>query len=171
MSKRKARDRTQVQEEGNDAPADVARGDGRAARKADGRFAPGHCPNPKGRPRKRDTTIGDVLASVLEKTIQDNTPGSTKRMSLKEALAQFLCAKALKDPKLALAILKQAAFITKAARTGDEQDGEEEAGDVLARYVERELRQRTLRQAAAEDMSGNHDMLGEDDPDDEGGAG
>ena len=93
------------------------------------------------------------MTRVLEEKIQDNTPGSSKCMSVSEALVRSLCAKALKDERVALALLKLVISSPQAAKSNDEQVFEEDEEGVLARFVERELRQRALREAAAKDTN------------------
>ena len=43
----------------------------RDKRDGNGRFKPGHCPNPKGRPRKAKASVEDPLARILEAKLAD----------------------------------------------------------------------------------------------------
>ncbi|WP_158807986.1 DUF5681 domain-containing protein [Beijerinckia sp. L45] len=132
-------------------------------RTSNGRFAAGHCPNVKGRPKREQTEEG-VLLRVLSEVIPGNTPGWPKNMTMHEALARTVCVKGLKDPRIALTLLKLAAFQMGQPGTSDAPDTADlEAEEAaLSRYIERQIR----RQARGDLQPG----LRANDADKEGGS-
>lgn len=76
------------------------------ARTPDGRFRDGYSGNPRGRPPKPKATSDTVLGLVLDEVLPNNTSGQAKHISMREALIRSVCVKALRDPRIALALLK-----------------------------------------------------------------
>lgn len=96
------------------------------ARAFDGRFKEGHSGNPRGRPRKAKPAPEAVLTRVLDEELPNKLPGQSGRISMREALIRSLCVRALKDPRIALALLK-----LETPRR-DASDDSEDVGALLA---------------------------------------
>ena len=108
-----------------------------------GRFKPGHCPNPKGRPRKAKARVEDPLARILEKKLIDYTSVQADKMTVREALFRSIISTGMKNASVAIALLKLAEVAKSSddpASTSDALAEEEEA--VLSRFLEREMRRR-----------------------------
>jgi Family of unknown function (DUF5681) len=99
-------------------------------------FKKGVCPNPRGRPRRRDTEIGDVVRSFLSAEIQYREKGRTRQTSRLELAIKRCVAAALNgDVGSAAMLLKMRAQAIRVGDTGpliiqisnalpDEDDGE-----------------------------------------------
>src|SRR6187200_3440962 len=76
------------------------------SRTASGRFAKGHCPNPKGRPRKVKPAPGEELEAVLQ---QEMKLADGSSITMAHYLALIAVGRAQKDPKMALKLVMQQA--------------------------------------------------------------
>lgn len=136
--------------------ADVETGpstDPEKVRGPDGRFLEGCCGNRKGRPPKPKVSPNEMLFRVLEQGV--TVPGQNAQISLHEAIARTLAGAALKDPRIALALLK----IASAERA--EAPGYEETADLAAEedaaldhYLAREVRRARKRKSEGSRDSG-----------------
>ena len=158
-------------EDDDAASVDAASSSKPAARTAGGRFAPGHCPNPKGRPRKRLEAGSSLLADILDEEIEVGTGGQRKRMTMREVTLRSLCARATKDAVIALAVLKLDASSRQAARVDEVPEDPEAARTWLQGFVERETRRRTLSEARAAAKPAEDDDGEDDDGEDSAGEG
>lgn len=112
----------------------------------DGRFREGCCGNRKGRPPKPKVSLNEVLLSVLEQGV--TVPGQNAQISLYEAIARTLAGEALKDPRIALALLKLLPTERTEVPEFNEAAGlitEEDAA--LDRYLAREVRRARKRKS------------------------
>ena len=108
-----------------------------------GRFKPGHCPNPKGRPRKAKARVKDPLAMILEKKLIDYTSVQANNMPVGEALFRSIISTGMKNAGVAIALLKLVEIAKSSndpASTSDALAEKEEA--VLSHFLEREMRRR-----------------------------
>jgi hypothetical protein len=76
-----------------------------------GRFKPGHCPNPKGRPRKAKT-IGATIVGALKEAIPVTENGRPRKISKLQATARQIADKSaagdLRASKMALDLAQRA---------------------------------------------------------------
>jgi hypothetical protein len=115
---------------------------GEIGRTRDGRFkAGGPSPNPRGRPPKRRAEINEVLQDVLETEVPLNNGERRRSMPMKEALTRTLCAHAMKDARIALALFRFVVESERAKRpTEVDEPAEVDDAAVLSRFLSRELR-------------------------------
>jgi hypothetical protein len=122
-------------------------GNGNSGRDANGRFKPGRCPNPKGRPPKPKPRPGDYLSGILDKAFPFDIPGFPGPKTVRDALAYSACLKGLKEPNVAISLLKLDAQSKPLPLEGlpeldDEVDGS--LDEILERHFEREARRRGI---------------------------
>ena len=89
---------------------------------------------------------------MLDEELPNNTPGQVKRISIREALIRSLCFRAMKEPRIALSLLKLDAMRRAAPDEGEDLSAllaEEEAA--LDAYLARERRRSLPRSRTGEE--------------------
>lgn len=72
------------------------------------RFKPGQSGNPRGRPRRRQASLYELLETELTKLVTVHQDGASERITRAEALMRVAFSRALKgDPKMISLLLKQ----------------------------------------------------------------
>lgn len=109
-----------------------------ATRLPNGRWVNNYCPNPKGRPSKPKPEPHDALYRFLDEVLPKGGPGGG--LTMREAVLKALCGHAVKNPRIAIELLKRGLLEHPGAHAGDaalEADEEAQLDAFLARQSRR----------------------------------
>lgn len=109
-------------------------------RRPNGRWVEGHCPNPKGRPPKAKAQPHDVLQRLLDEVLPKGGPGGG--LTMREAVLKALCGHAVKNPRVALELIKRGLLDCPDAGEGEAAGLEADEDAQLDAFLARQMRRK-----------------------------